>query len=118
MDYTNGVRTGFDLEPLARSTSLDQFGETAARADGIANSAHAYYISTNGAGVSLAENEVLRWSLTQYGSVQGVIRAANEQFRNEGPGGPHYQDIAGSFTQTGCGFYIDGDSLTLTFEFR
>jgi uncharacterized protein YkwD len=119
VDRVNALRAGIGRRALARTAQLEGFGDTAAKNDGQSGIAHQYYRQTNGAGTSLAENEVLRWSLVDFGTVQGVIRGANDGFWAEGPGGGHYQNIANAqWTQVGCGFYVDGSAVTYTTEFH
>ena len=31
----------------------------------------------------------------------------------EGPGGGHHDNIAGDYAEVGCGFYVDGTSVTM-----
>lgn len=120
VDRINALRATIGRRGLRRGTALEAFGDAAAANDGQTGVSHQHGQATNGGGVSLAENEVISWSVTQFGSVQGVVKAANEDlFWAEGPGGGHYQNIANAqWTQVGCGFYVSGSSVTYTTEFR
>ncbi len=120
VDQINQYRTSNGGTPLVRSSALESFGDTAAQNDAQANSAHAYWISTNGGNhLSLAQNEVLKWSYSQYGSIQRLTQASNQLYWNEGPSGEHYQNMADpTYTQAGCGFFVNGDSVTVTEDFR
>jgi hypothetical protein len=68
--------------------------------------------------VSLAENEVIGWGMTEFATVQGVISESDRLFWAEGPAGGHYQNIVGPCTQVGCGVYVNGQAVTVTTEFR
>jgi uncharacterized protein YkwD len=119
VDRVNALRATVGRRALARSTRLESFGDTAARNDGQSGVAHEYYRRTNGAGISLAENEVLRWSLVEFSTIQRVIKTANDLYWSEGPTGGHYQNIADQqWTQVGCGFYVEGSAVTYVTEFR
>ena len=36
----------------------------------------------------------------------------------EGRGGGHYDNLAGRYTQVGCGVFVDGDLVTVVQAFR
>ena len=119
VDSINQLRARVGKPALAHSSTLDAYGQKSATNDGQSGLAHEYYRSNNGGGVSLAENEVIAWSLTEFHSVQGVITASDDDlFWAEGPGGGHYQNIVGPYTQAGCGVYVNGQAVTVTTEFR
>ena len=117
VSQTNELRASVGRPPLARSSSLEEFATRAAEADHNSRQAHSYY-SANAAGVWSAENEVLFWPITLYGTVQGVVRAAISGYWSEGPGGGHYNNIVGAYMQLGCGAHIEGTSITFVQEFR
>ena len=68
------------------------------------------------AAASFAENEALLWS--QSGTIQDTIQQAIALFHAEGPGGGHYQNLEGPYTQVGCGVYIATGNITLVQDFR
>src|SRR4029077_18522419 len=95
---TNRYRALQGRPVLSRSTPLEAYGADSARIDQQANQAHQHYISTNGGGVSLAENEVLSVSPNAAStSTQSAIQFALALFYSEGPGGGHFQNMMGSF---------------------
>jgi hypothetical protein len=101
---------------LTRSTDIEQFAAAASKNDALANAAHQYY-QAHATGFS-AENEVLRWPNNLQPTVQGIVAAAIQAFYSEGPGGGHYENIVGSYTQIGCGIYIDSNGITIVEDFR
>jgi len=64
------------------------------------------------AGRSLTENEV-HWPTNLASTVQGITAAAIDSFYREGPGGVHYQNIVGPYTQIGCGVYVDVNGIPI-----
>ena len=118
MSETNRFRAMQGKTTLARSAALEAYGADSARIDQQANQAHQHYTSTNGGGVSLAENEVLSVSPNAVSlSTQNAIQFALSLFYSEGPGGGHFQNMMGSFSSVGCGVYR-GTTITVAQEFR
>jgi len=113
---TNRYRAMKGRPALAQSTNVEQFAAAASKNDGLANVPHQYY-QTHATGFS-AENEVLRWPYNLQPTVQGIVAAAIQAFYSEGPGGGHYENIVGSYTQIGCGIYIDTNGITIVEDFR
>jgi uncharacterized protein YkwD len=118
VDLTNQVRAAAGLRALSRTSALDEFATRAATNDGTAHVSHQYYKSVNGGGVSLAENEIPWWSLTTLRSVQNIVETGVQGFWDEGPQGGHHQNMAGPYTQIGCGLFVNGDEVTVAQEFR
>ena len=118
VDALNQYRAQVQKPPLARSTALEGYAAQAARVDGTAHVPHQYFSSNNGGGVSASENEVPWWSLTQFHTVQNTIANGLGLFWVEAPSGPHYQAMAGPFTQVGCGVFINGAEITVVVDFR
>ena len=114
-DETNRYRASVGLRPLVRSAALEDFAAHAASVDGVAHVAHHHFATTNGAGVSSAETEILWW---RGFSVRAVIQKGLAQMWQVGPGGDHYDIMAGSFSEIGCGIAVNGSEVTVTQDFR
>lgn len=114
---TNRYRAEVGAAPLAASPAIDAYAARAAAADAASGRAHGYTNGPQGP-PSFAENEVVRWSLADYGSVRGVIVAALAAFWEEGPGGAHYENMRGDYSAVGCGVAVDGDAVTVVQHFR
>jgi len=84
----------------------------------MAHAGHSHFNSTNGGGIALAENIIPWWPLADYGTVQEVMQQGLAQMWAEGPGGVHYQIIAGRYTQVGCGVFINNGEITVVQDFR
>jgi hypothetical protein len=98
---------------------LEAFAAEGAKSDGIANLPH-HHVATNplpGNGQG-GENEVLRWPYNLRPTVQGIVARAIAPFYGEGPGGGHYENIVGPFTQLGCRIYVDTNGMTVIQDFR
>lgn len=114
---TNRYRAMAGAAAVSRSDALDAYADTAARADGTSGTPHGYTTANNPGG-RWAENEILRLQLSSFGSVQGVMRAGFTSFWNEGSGGPHYRNMTGSYSQLGCGIFVNGNDVTVVQHFR
>ena len=115
IDETNRYRASAGRPPLARSDALDNFAAEAARQDALIHQAHYYFKLTNGHGVSKAENEILWWRDL---SIRDVVQQGIAQMWRSGPSGEHYDIIVGSYTQLGCGIYVNGGEVTVAQDFR
>ena len=116
---TNRYRAMVARPALTESAALESYAAAGAQADAASGVPHSHFQNTHGGGVALAENEVLTQPLTILGgSVQSAMRAAMQGFYGEGPGGGHYQNLEGQFTQVGCGVYIGQKLITLVQDFR
>ena len=119
VEVTNQYRATVGAPPLAPSPEVAAYATDAARADALSNTAHSYTRGPNGpAGVASAENAVVRWPLARFGSIPTLVVSALTAFWNEGPGGPHHENMRGPYTTVGCGIYVDGDQVTLIQHFR
>jgi uncharacterized protein YkwD len=114
---TNRYRAMRGRAPLTRSTALEGYAADSARIDQQANKAHQHYISTNGGGVASAENEFTS-SANVSVTAQSTMQFAINLFFGEGPGGGHYENLVGSYTQVGCGVYRTADVMTVVQDFR
>jgi len=118
-EVTNQFRATVFAAPLAPSPEVAAYASEAARADALSNRAHSYTSGPNRPrGVGFAENAVVRWPLSRFGSVPTLVVSALTAFWNEGPGGPHYENMRGLYTSVGCGIYQDDDQVTLIQHFR
>ncbi len=111
----NRYRATRGLPPLARAADLEEYAARAAEVDGAAHVAHLYFAATNGGSTSRAETEICWWT---GGTARTVIRLGLAQMWQVGPGGEHYDIIAGPFTEVGCGVYISGGEVTVAQDFR
>ncbi len=111
----NRYRATIGLGPLDRAADLDAFAAQAAEHDGRAGVPHQYFRLTNGGGISRAENQLLLWK--GY-AVNDVIRQGLAQMWAEGPGGSHYQIMAGKYAQVGCGIFKNGNEVNVSQDFR
>jgi uncharacterized protein YkwD len=115
VDEVNKYRASVGLAPVSRSTELESFGAQAAEYDGKLGVPHSYFRVTNGGGISKAENELLLWK--GY-SVDQVIREGIARMWAEGPGGGHYENLVGNYTQVGCGIWLNGNEVNIGQELR
>src|SRR5436190_23306306 len=114
-DQTNQYRAMVGLRPLQRSITLEDFAAHSAAHDGVAHVAHDHFAATNGAGIASAETEILWW---RGFSVRGVIERGLAQMWQVGPGGEHYDIMAGAYSEIGCGIAINGSEVTVSQDFR
>ena len=115
VDQVNRYRTSVGLTPLSRSADLEAFAAQAAENDGRAHKAHHWFGMTGGGGMATAENEILWWK--GFG-VQSVIEQGLRQMWQAGPRGEHYDIMVGSFSQIGCGIFVNGSEVTVAQDFR
>lgn len=116
--HTNEYRASIGRRALVRSEALEAYAAAAAPSDGAARAVHRYFRKTNGGGVAFAENQIPWWPLPPYGSVREIIRHGLAMMWAEGRGGGHYENIAGRYTQVGCGLFIESDRVTVVQAFR
>jgi hypothetical protein len=114
-DEVNRYRMSVGRPPLARATDLESFAAQAAQNDGLAHQAHRWFAATNGAGTARAENEILWWSGF---AVRNVIQQGLRQMWQSGPNGEHYDIMVGSYSQIGCGVFVNGAEVTVAQDFR
>jgi len=114
-DETNRYRATVGLGPLIRSAVLDDFAARAAEHDAVAHVAHDHFAATNGAGVSRAETEILWW---RGFTVHAVVQRGLAQMWQVGPGGEHYDIMAGTYAEIGCGISVNGSDVTVTQDSR
>lgn len=112
---TNRCRAMLGLPALTRSSELEAYAATGARQDGLAHRAHLHYKSANLAAKGIAENELPWWPGP---SVRSVIEKGIATMWAEGPGGGHYENIRGPYSQLGCGVFVNGNEITVVQDFR
>jgi hypothetical protein len=120
VEETNRYRKLAKKPPLQRSTLLEEFARAGAKHDHQKRAPHDHFNHTKfpGSFSNLAENQIPRWHLDAEGSVRTVIRAGIAAMWAEGPGGGHYENIVGKFSELGCGIYIEGEEMTVVQDFR
>jgi uncharacterized protein YkwD len=120
VEETNKYRKLARKKPFARNTLLEEFARAGARADHQSRKPHHHFNTTKFPGrfSALAENQIPRWHLDGDGAVKVVIRAGLAAMWAEGPGGGHYENMVGGFSEIGCGIYIEGEEITVVQDFR
>lgn len=114
-DEINRYRAGANRPPLARSQALEDFAARGAEIDHTVRIPHHHFTMTNGGGTAAAETEILWW---QGGTVRTVIRQGLAQMWQAGVQGAHYRVLVGSYTEVGCGLFIDDGQVTVVQDFR
>jgi uncharacterized protein YkwD len=112
---TNRYRAMVGQRALSRSATLEAYAADGAREDGLAHAPHQHFRRTSGGGIALAENEIPWWSGT---SVRTVIQQGLAMMWGEGPGGDHYENMRGPYTQLGCGVFVNGTEITVVQNFQ
>lgn len=106
LDTLNALRASIGKPKLAWSKSLEAFADQGARYDARTGQAHSHFSAYSKSAVpSDAENELPGWPLKNYKSMIGVVQAGTKMMWDEGPGGGHYDNIAGDQKEVGCGIY-------------
>jgi hypothetical protein len=119
VDQVNLLRASVGDPPLGRSDTIDAFSTEAARVDGEAHEAHKYFLETNGGhGIATAENVIPWWKVSDWGSVDNVVRKGVSQMWAEGPSGYHYVNMRGGYTQMGCGIAVINGEVTVSQNFH
>jgi uncharacterized protein YkwD len=116
VNETNRYRATQGLSALTRSAALETYAAAGAQQDGLAHEPHQHFrFTTGGGGLARAENEIPWWSAT---SVHAVIQQGLQMMWAEGPGGGHYENMHGPYTQLGCGVFVNGNEITVVQDFR
>ena len=119
VDQVNALRASVGASPLSRSTRIDAFSAEAAQVDGEAHQAHKHFLATNGGeGTAVAENMIPWWKVSDYGSVQNVVRKGLQTMWDEGPSGYHYVNMRGPYSEMGCGIAVINGEVTVSQDFR
>lgn len=120
VEVLNDFRADASLPALRRAAELEECATAAAHADADSGQPHGHFTTTRGCnGTAFAENEVPGWPLERYDSVNEVILQGAQQMYDEGPGGGHYENITGDYTEVGCGVLVtDADEVWVVHNFR
>lgn len=118
VEQTNAYRASAGRAALTRSPELDVYAAVAAQHDGQAHVPHAFFTATSGGGVALAENTIPWWSLRRFQSVHAIVQQGLAMMWDEGPGGGHYDNMVGPYSQVGCGVFMLGDEVTVVQALR
>ncbi len=115
----NRYRGTMTLDPLTVSPTIEGFSNNAARVDGEMHEVHHYFLETNGGGgTARAENEIPWWTLDEWSSVHRVIQQGLWQEWTEGPGGSHYENMIGGYSDVACGISVNNGEVTVTQDFH
>jgi hypothetical protein len=118
VEETNYYRGLAGVGRLTRLASLEAFATEGARVDGLAHTYH-LHIQQSGAGIARAENENVgggMWRLSNFGSLHELIRQGVATWWNEPS---HRATMTSDMDRyAGCGYFINGDEVTLTEDFR
>ena len=119
VSVTNAYRASVNRGALTRAAALETYAAEAARHDAKARVAHQYVKNTNfGSGLVRAENQVLWWPLATYGTVRKVVESGLAEMWREGAAGVHHRNMAGDYSQAGCGIFVRNGEVTVTQAFR
>jgi uncharacterized protein YkwD len=118
VDEVNRYRKKLGLRALRRSADLEACAAEGARADHASGQPHAHFMGTQGCGIAFAENEIPRWPLDYAGNVTNTIKKGIADMWAEGPGGGHYENMKGDYTELGCGIFVDGSSVTVVQDYK
>ena len=119
VDQINALRASVGDPPLTRSDRINAFSAEAAQVDGEAHQAHKHFIATNGGhGTALAENVIPWWKVSDYGSIQNIVRKGLTMMWEEGPSGYHYVNMRGNYREVGCGIAVINGEVTVSQDFR
>ena len=118
VEEVNRYRASVGAAALTRSSRIDQFSTDAAQVDGEAHEAHAYFYRTSGGnGTARAENMIPWWKASQYGSVRAIVKKGLATMWAQGPGGAHYENMKGNYSEMGCGIFISNGEVTVSQDF-
>ena len=119
VDEVNRYRKKAGRPPLQRSADLETFAAEGAASDARTRKPHQHFgrVPYPRPFSEMGENVIPWWPVKQYGSVREVIRAGTSGMWDEGPGGGHYENLVGSFTQIGCGIHVAGGEVTIVQDF-
>jgi uncharacterized protein YkwD len=118
VDETNRYRAMQGLPALRRSPELERCAAAAAATDHRDRQPHGHFMATQGCGIAFAENEIPWWPLSYAGSLRGTIVQGLADMWAEGPGGGHYENMRGNYSELGCGIVFVADEITVVQNFR
>ena len=115
----NRLRATIGAPALASTDRLENFATEAARVDTQEGVPHTHFRRTNGGnGTAFAENTIPWWKVSSHGNVRNVIREGLAQMWSQGPGGTHYENMRGNYTEVGCGVFTANGEVTVSQDFR
>jgi hypothetical protein len=50
--------------------------------------------------------------------VRAIVKQGLAQMWAEGPGGSHYENMKGNYTEMGCGIFLSNDEVTVSQDFK
>ena len=121
LDETNRHRSANGKSALKRSSVLEVFADEGAQVDAQKKEPHSHFKAKNGGGVARAENEIpgwMGWTLDAFKDNRAIIQKGLQVMMDEGPGGGHYENILGAYTELGCGIYVNGKEVTVVQDFH
>jgi hypothetical protein len=121
---TNRLRAMNQKPALAESTDLETYADAGAMVD-FSSSPHNHFTSTQGGGISDAENECPvqgNWMLQPGGDMGALVKQCIAAFYAEGPGTDfathgHYINMMSDNTKLGCGIYMMGTGVTIVQDY-
>ncbi|MGD9906798.1 MAG: CAP domain-containing protein [Vicinamibacterales bacterium] len=116
LSETNRYRALAGVSPVEHDPAVEVYAQTAAAADHATGRAHGYTSGPDRPTGAFAENEAVRWGVTD--AVRDVVAAAIAAFWREGPGGGHYENLRGPWGRVGCGIVAADGAVTLVQHFR
>ena len=115
----NRMRATAGLAPLTNADRIQSFSTDAARIDTEAGVPHTHFRQTNGGnGTAFAENTIPWWKISSHGNIRNVIREGLSQMWSQGPGGTHYENMRGNYSEVGCGVFVANGEVTVSQDFR
>jgi uncharacterized protein YkwD len=114
-DEVNRYRASIGRKSLSRSASLEDFAAAAAQHDSAVRVPHQHFSNTGGGGIAMAETEILWW---RGYAIRAAIKQGLAQMWKVGPGGEHYDILAGNYTEVGCGVFVSNGEVTVAQDFR
>ena len=107
VDKINEYRAAHGRSALRRAADVEQCAMEGAQEDSQSGSAHGHFSRTGGCnGTCWAENEIPGWPQEWYGSITQIIDEGLQMMMDEGPGGGHYENMLGDYSEVGCGIHV------------
>jgi hypothetical protein len=100
VDRINAFRATVGLPPYERDAGSEACADGQARSDSESGDAHGAFGDCG----EWAQNECPGWD-----SIEQTIDGCLQSMWDEGPGGGHYDNMAGDYSEVFCGFYTTPD---------
>jgi hypothetical protein len=97
----NKYRATIGAAPIARWTDAEGCANAQAKSDAETGTAHGAF----GRCGERAQNECPNWG----GTIESTIANCLKMMWDEGPGGGHHDNMAGTSQRVACGFYVTGN---------